>query len=583
VERRLAAILAADVVGYSRLMGNDEAGTLNALKTHREELIEPKLAQFHGRIVKLLGDGLLAEFPSAVEAVQCAVEVQNTMHDRNMDVPENRRIIYRMGINIGDIVVENDDIFGDGVNVAARLEVLAKPGGICISGNVHEQLGGKTDLGFKDIGEQSVKNIAKPVSVWRWVTDIAGQVTLELTLPDKPSIAVLPFTNMSGDPDQEYFADGITEDIITALSKFRWFFVIARNSTFVYKGQAVDVKRVGRELGVRYVLEGSVRKAANRVRVTAQLIEAETGTHVWADRFDRRLEDIFELQDEITSTIAAMVEPELAGLERERAMRKPTENLGAWDLFQRGMALTWQQDRMGIIAGRKLARQAVELDPSFGQAYGLLAFGAFFLLVYEWADDRNGVLRQGIADANKSISIDRRDYFGYHALGRLHTMAGAHSPAIRALETCVSINPNFALGYMGLEEAHVYGGDPEKAILYADTAIQLSPNDPIMWGMLHYKASAYLRLDDFDRAIELFEKVCEFPTAQYVPSAILASLYILQGREVEGRKALRNARRLEPNLSIAVMKKIYGISGARPGTRAWRLLDALRTAGLAEE
>jgi adenylate cyclase len=388
---------------------------------------------------------------------------------------------------------------------------------------------------------------------------------------------------MSGDPDQEYFADGITEDIITALSKFRWFFVIARNSTFVYKGQAVDIKQVGRELGVRYVLEGSVRKAASRVRISAQLIEAATGNHVWAERYDRSLEDIFELQDEITSTIAAAVEPELAGSERERAMRKPTEHLGAWDLFQRGVALIWRHDHPSINSGMELIHQAVGLDPDFGQAYGHLAYGAYCLLVFEWADDRDEVLRQGIADAGKGIAIEHRDYFAYHALGRLSTIAGDHAAAVRALETSVSINPNFARGYHGLAEAHVYSGDPEKAIVYADTAMRLSPNDPATNQALHYKASAYVRLDDFEKAIEIFEKTCEFPAAQYVSFTTLAALYIIQGREAEGRKALGNARRLEPTLSIAAMKNVYGVSGDRPGSRTQRLLDALRTAGLAEE
>jgi adenylate cyclase len=388
---------------------------------------------------------------------------------------------------------------------------------------------------------------------------------------------------MSGDPEQEYFSDGITEDIITALSKFRWFFVIARNSTFVYKGQAVDIKKVGRELGVRYVLEGSVRKAANRVRISAQLIEAETGNHVWAERYDRKLEDIFELQDEITSTIAAAVEPELAGSERERAMRKPTEHLGAWDLFQRGVTLIWRQDRTSINAGSELIRQAIELDPNFGLAYSHLAFGALYLLLFEWADDRDKVLRQGIVDAGKGIAIDQRDFFAYHALGRLNTIAGDHAAAVRALETCVSINPNFSLGYHGLAEAHVFSGDPKKAITYADTAIRLSPNDPNMSNSLHYKASAYVRLDDFDRAIGIFEKACEFPAAQYVPFTTLAALYVLRGREAEGRKALQNALRLEPTLSITVMKNVYGMSGDKPSSRAQRLLDALRAAGLAEE
>ena len=387
---------------------------------------------------------------------------------------------------------------------------------------------------------------------------------------------------MSGDPEQEYFSDGITEDIITALSKFGWFFVIARNSSFAYKGGAIDVKQVGRELGVRYVLEGSVRKAANRVRITAQLIEAETGNHLWAERYDRNLEDIFELQDEITGTISAAIEPELLSSEHGRALRKPTEDLTAWDLFQQGVALLWQRERANIESAIKLFREAVDLDPNFGQARGYLAYGALFLIVTEWAEDRDATLHQGIADAQGAIAIDRRDYFAQHALGRLYTVAGDHSAAIRALETCVAINPNFAHGYHGLEEAHVYGGDPNKAIEYADKAIRLSPNDPWMWAMLHYKASAYVRLRDYDRAIEIFEQVCQFPTARYVPFATLAALYVLDGREADARKTLENARRLEPNLSIAVMARIYGISETGQSGRGQRLLDALRKAGLPE-
>ncbi len=559
---------------------------LERLKSLRKELVQPKITERKGRIVKLMGDGLLAEFPSVVEAAKCAVEIQQSMIGREADLPDERRIRLRIGVNLGDIIVEGSDIYGDGVNVAARLEGLAEPGGICISGKVYEEVCDRTDLSFEDAGEHEVKNIARPVHVWRWSEAANAKSTVTgsgpLPLPDKPSIAVLPFTNMSGDPEQEYFADGITEDIITALSKFRWFFVIARNSTFVYKGQSVDVKQVGRKLGVRYVLEGSVRKAADRVRISAQLIEAESGNHVWAERYDRSLDDIFELQDEITSTIAAAVEPELAGLERERAKRKPTNNLGAWDLFQQGAALMWQQDLTDLNKGMNLVRRAIMLDPSFGQAYGHLAFGAHLLLIYEWANDRDEVLRQGVSDAGKAIAIDQRDYFAFHALGRLKSLEGEHQAAVRALESCVSINPNFALGHLGLAVAHVYGGDPKKAIDYADTAIRLSPNDPMMWVMLHYKASAYIRLDDFDRAIEFFEKVCEYPTVQYVPLATLAALYVIQGREAEGRKALQSALRLEPKLSIALMRSVYSGLKDRPGARSQRLLDALRTTGLPE-
>jgi adenylate cyclase len=583
-QRRLAAILAADVVGYSQLMGEDEAGTLNALNKHRAEFIHPTVGEYRGRIVKLMGDGALVEFPSIVDAVECAVAVQRGMEERNADIPDSKRITFRIGINLGDIIIDGDDIYGDGVNVAARLEGLAEPGGICVSAKVFEEVGNKLNLGFEDLGPQEVKNIDEPVRAYRAILDrVASKLGTEpLPLPEKPSIAVLPFENMSGDPEQEYFSDGITEDIITALSKFRWFFVIARNSTFAYKGQAIDIKHVGRELGVRYVLEGSVRKAGNRVRISAQLIEAETGNHLWAERYDRNLEDIFELQDEITQTISAAIEPELFSSEHNRALRKPTDDLTAWDLFQRAVALLWQRDRASIESGIQLIRQAVDLDPKFGQAFGYLAYGAFLLLVYERAEDRDATLKQGIADAQHAIAIDRRDYCAQYALGRLYTMAGDHQAAIRALDTCVAINPNFAAGYVGLEEAHVYGGDPNKAIEYADKATRLSPNDPMLWAMLHYKASAYVRLRDYDQAIEIFEQVCQFPNAQYVPFTTLAALYGLVGREHDARKTLEKARQLEPNLSVALMARVYGNSGDGPFKRGRRLLDALRKAGLPE-
>jgi adenylate cyclase len=337
VERRLAAILAVDVAGYSRLMGEDEEGTLAALRAVRRELGDPKITEHRGRIVKTTGDGLLVEFASVVDAVRCAVEVQREMVARNAAVPAARRIEFRMGVNVGDIIIEDGDIFGDGVNIAARLEALAEPGGICISAAAHEQVRDKLDVSFEDMGEQQVKNIARPVRTHRIVIGSTAEpitaASTELSLPEKPSIAVLPFQNMSGDPEQEYFADGIVEEITTGISRLPWLFVIARNSSFTYKGKAVDVKQVARELGVRYVLEGSVRKAANRVRITAQLIDTTSGAHIWADRFDGALDDIFELQDQVASNVAGAIEPKLRQTEIERASRKPTANLTAYDLY----------------------------------------------------------------------------------------------------------------------------------------------------------------------------------------------------------------------------------------------------------
>jgi adenylate cyclase len=349
VERKLAAILAADVAGYSRLMGVDEEGTHERLKAHLREVVDPKIKEHRGRIVKNTGDGMLAEFPSVVDAVRCAAEIQREMTGRNADIPEDKRISFRIGVNLGDVIVEPEDIFGDGVNIAARLEALAEPGGICISRVVRDQIRDKLPHPFEDMGEQSVKNIARPVHVYRVRLDAEAKAlptepcdavpkSLYL-LPDKPSIAVLPFANMTGDPEQEYFVDGMVEEIITALSRIRWLFVIARNSSFTYKGQAVDVKQVGRELGVRYVLERSVRKAGQRVRITGQLIDAATGTHLWADRFDGSLEDVFELQDKVASSVAGVIEPALQAAEIAGSAGRPTADLTAYDLYLRAYAM----------------------------------------------------------------------------------------------------------------------------------------------------------------------------------------------------------------------------------------------------
>ena len=347
--RRLAAILAADVAGYSRLIGADEGGTLQALKAIRAELIDPTIAAHNGRLVKTTGDGLLVEFDSVVDALRCATEAQAGMAERNATMPAKKRIDFRIGINMGDIVVEDGDIFGDGVNVAARLEALAEPGGICVSARVQEDAAGKLDLAFEDLGEQSLKNIARPIRAYRVATGAVPttvQETPTLALPDKPSIAVLPFANMSGDPEQEYFADGMVEEIITALSRIRWLFVIARNSSFTYKRRAVDVKRVGRELGVRYVLEGSVRKAVRRVRITAQLVDAQSGSHLWADRFDGLLEDVFDLQDKVASSVAGVIEPTLQAAEMRRSAAQPTTDLTAYSTCAR-LRSSFQEQKSG--------------------------------------------------------------------------------------------------------------------------------------------------------------------------------------------------------------------------------------------
>jgi len=398
--RRLAAILAADVAGYSRLIRADPGGTLDRLRALRRELLDPKIAEHPGRLVKTTGDGLLVEFGSVVDALRCAVEVQSEMTGHNTGVPPNKRIELRIGINVGDIVVEGGDIFGDGVNVAARLEGLAEPGGICVSARVQEDAAGKLDLAFEDIGEQQLKNIARPVRVFGAVIGQKPVPEPALALPDKPSIAVLPFANMSGDAEQEYFADGMVEEIITALSRIRWLFVIARNSSFTYKGQAVDVKQVGRELGVRYVLEGSVRKAGNRVRITGQLIDATTGAHLWADRFDGSLEDVFDLQDKVASSVAGVIEPALQAAETACSANRPTTDLTAYDLYLRAYAMSLSSaarfpEALGLV------EQAIARDPRYGPALAWAAICCFRLLLDGRSEDRD-------ADRLKGADFARR-------------------------------------------------------------------------------------------------------------------------------------------------------------------------------
>ena len=405
-QRKLAAILSADVAGYSRLMGEDEAGTLATLKAHRAEFIDPAIASHGGRIVKLMGDGALVEFPSVVDAVECAVAVQQGMAARNADLPGDTRIDFRIGVNLGDIIIDGDDIYGDGVNVAARLQEVAETGGVAISAAAHDQIAGKVEAAFEDVGEHELKNIAKPVRVYRWAEGTAGSPgeSAPLALPDKPSIGVLPFTNMSGDPEQEYFSDGITEDIITELSRFRTLFVIARNSSFAFKGQAVDIGEVGRKLGVQYVVEGSVRKAGNRVRITAQLVEAESGNHVWAERYDRDLEDIFAVQDEVARTIVATVAGRVDDAGAERTQRRPTNDMAAYDYLLRANRHVHRYTKSDTAKARSYIEKAIELDPEIARAYALLAN----LDVWDWFWREGGSesLDRAWAQLQKAIALD---------------------------------------------------------------------------------------------------------------------------------------------------------------------------------
>ena len=448
VERRLTAILAADVAGYSRLMGADEEGTLAALKVLRREVADPKIKEHRGRIVNTTGDGLLSEFASVVDAVRCAVEVQREMAARNAGVPAERRIDFRIGVNLGDIIIDENDIFGDGVNIAARLEALAEPGGICVSRVVRDQVRDKLAIPFEDMGEQQVKNIARPVRAYRALVaerasrpSIPSETAAPRALPDRPSIAVLPFNNVSGDPEQEYFVDGITEDIITALSKWRWFLVIARNSTFAYKGKSVDLKEVGRDLGARYILEGSMRRAGQRVRITSQLIDTATGTHLWAERYDRDLTDIFAVQDDITSRVVTAIEPALSRAESQRVIAKRPEHMGAWDYCQRGFWHVNKGTRTDGITAYGLFKQALTLDPNLADAHLGLARALIVQWNYGSVEDFAPLVRQAREAALQAVALDSENPQAQYVLAQISHWAGDVRAAIAHASRAIELNP----------------------------------------------------------------------------------------------------------------------------------------------
>jgi TolB-like protein len=477
VERKLAAILAADVAGYSRLIGADEEGTLRRLKALRKGLIDPKIAAHQGRVVKLMGDGILIEFPSAVAALRCAVEVQRAIAERNASEAEDRRIEFRVGLHQGEIIVEDDDILGDGVNVAARLQTLAEPGAICVSQRIHEDTVGKVDVSFEDMGEQELKNIARRVRVYRVRCDGAAEKKVSaLALPDKPSIAVLPFQNMSGDPEQEYFADGMVEEIITALSRIRWLFVIARNSSFTYKGRAVDVKRVGRELGVRYVLEGSIRKGGSRLRISGQLIDAINGAHLWADHFDGLLEDVFELQDNVATSVAGVIEPTVQAAEIRRSIQRPTADVTTYDLFLRARAdaQSWEESR--VLRALDLLGQALKRDPYYASALALSANCHLNLHLNGWSEDMERARQQSINLARRALRIAGDDPY---VLCEVALVIGYIerdiNPAFVLIDRSVELNPSFAIGWMRSGWLRLWAGQVDLGIEHFEKSLRLNP------------------------------------------------------------------------------------------------------------
>jgi adenylate cyclase len=583
VQRRLAAILAADVVGYSRMMEADEAGTLARLKTLRAELFDPKTEQFGGRIFKNTGDGALAEFSSAVDAVQCAVEIQRRLARRNAKEPENRRIILRIGINLGDVMVEGDDIHGGGVNVAARLEGLCEPGMVYVSGSVFDQVVGKLDAAFDDLGERSVKNISKPVRVYRArgetgeeATD--GDVSAVAPLPDKPSIAVLPFNNLSGDPDQEYFADGMTEDIIAGLSRFRSLFVIARNSSFAYKGKSADVRQVARDLGVRYILEGSVRRGGERIRIMGQLIDAGTGNHLWSERYDRELADIFAVQDEVTEAIVAAIAPEIGEVERQRSQRKTPDSLDAWGLYQRGLAVYYASTEEGFISAIEQFDRVNEIDPTFAPAFAMAAEARWRYILHFVPDDRDEVLNQAREKASKAVTLDPRDPLCLRNDGRVHSMFGHHDVAISKVEEAIALNPNDAMSHHFLGAFLCSAGRAKEAIPHIDHAMRLSPRDIFLTGMLTHRAFALFDLKRYEEAFEWVRRASLSPNPRSMTFALLTAVLTRLGREQEAREALDDLLAHAPGMSCAKYRENrFGAPEVME-----RFVDALGEAGLPE-
>jgi TolB-like protein/class 3 adenylate cyclase/Flp pilus assembly protein TadD len=582
VQRRLAAILSADVVGYSRLMERDEAGTLSRLKSMRRALVDPQIAAHSGRMVKLMGDGALVEFASAVDAVSCAIEIQKRVLESNADVPKDDRIEFRIGINVGDIIVDVDDIYGDGVNVAARIQALADPGGIYISRSAADQVRDKVPITIETRGEQSVKNIARPIEVFCIVTD--GRAPLAVTaaappkavLPsDKPSIAVLAFNNMSGDAEQEYFSDGISEDIITDLSKLPGLHVIARNSSFVYKKQAVSLPDVARDLGVRYVLEGSVRKAGNRIRVTAQLIDSTTGGHIWAERYDRDLTDIFAVQDELTREIIAALKVKLTPEQSDRLARKSTIEPEMYSLFLRAREQMLLHTKAGNVETRNLLGGVIAKYPDFAAAHACVAFAYGNDAANGWAENTEQAAAFALEIAERAIALDDNEDQAHFALAVILLWHRQHDRALAEAERCIALSPNFAHAHLAKAHILAYMGDGQRAIETLDEYRQLDPRYPAI--ALYFLAEAQTLLGRYEDAIaSLRERLARDPNSE-TSHALLASCYGHLGRFDEARTAWSEVMRLAPDFSIEHRRRVLPFKDPAVFERR---IEGLRKAGI---
>jgi len=586
VKRKLAAILSADVQGYSRLMGEDEKGTVHTLNTYKE-VMTGLIQHHHGRVVNAPGDNVLAEFASVVDTVECAVGIQKELKNRNADLPENRKMEFRIGINLGDVIEDGEQILGDGVNIAARLEGLAEAGGIYLSGTAYDQVENKLSLGYEYLGEQSVKNIAKPVRVYRVqsetravsrrFSEVASNKRMVLPLPDKPSIAVLPFANMSGDPEQEYFSDGIAEDIITALSRFRWFFVIARNSTFTYKGKTVDVKAVAQDLGVRYVLEGSVRKAGSRVRITAQLIDAPTSHHIWAERYDRELKDIFAVQDEITENIVTSIGPEFLSAEMRRAQRRDVRSLDAWDYIMRAAFHHSRYRKEDVAEAQRLLRKAIDLDPFKAEGFCLLAFTHLMQVQFGWSESADQSIQEAAKAAEKAVALDDRDAWAQAALGLVDLISRRYDDAIQRLRRAIALNRSFANAYGALGQALALVGEYAEANEQINKAIRLSPRDLFLVYWFGHLGLAAFAGEHYDVACQWGAKIIQENPCFPGGHRLLAASYGQLGRTKEAQTALKDLFLLMPGMTIDDVRKQVPF---KDPNHMGRYIDGLRKAGL---
>jgi adenylate cyclase len=581
MERRLAAIVAADVVGYSRLIGLDEAGTLAMLRDVRSAAIDPLLAAHGGRVVKTMGDGLLLEFASAVNAVQCAVEMQRGLAERGRTMPADRRIVFRIGVHVGDVVIQGEDILGDGVNIAARLETIADPGGISLSGAVVDQVRDRLPYAFEDQGEQALKNIARPVRVFRLAAAPGGApaaASAAVPFTARSAVAVLPFDNMSGDPAEDYFVDGLTEDIITTLSYWRWFPVIARNSTFAYKGKPKNAGQIGKDLGAAYLVEGSARRGGNRVRITAQLIDAATGHHLWAERYERDMADVFAVQEEIAERVVVSIEPEIHRAEKQRALRTRPEHLGAWDFALKALSLQERMSRTGHKEAREMLAHALTLDPGSAFAWSMLALCHYHEGILGWAEDRAAALKASLDAGQRAIELDELDWLGHamQGMGRLWTERD-HSAALEGQERAVTLNPSAPLARHFLACVLEFSSRPAEAIPHLETLLRLDPRYRFASLAVADEALCQFLLGDFQASRASAERAVRLQPANVRARQRLVAALSALGLDEAARAAGAELTRLQPDLSLDYIDTTYPF---RSGDERDRFVAALRRANL---